>query len=224
MADPSSDFELTKPVDVPKSAEEYPLAKADYPSPEAKLPSAVKKAMKRAEADVRKPPPLPSFQFTIRDMLVATTVFAFLLGLVVSISRGMPVFWIYALVFFVMIVAWFALGLWKAGYWEETLDEEEPLSDTLELMPEIDQPRQPLKYSIVPLFLLVSAFAFLMSLCTLLPGQNKLIYAAGISGLCTLLGLLGFAMNENRHPLFVLLWWVMFVTYLLTSFGAVVFG
>ena len=82
-----------------------------------------------------------------------------------------------------MIVAWFVVGLWKAGYWRKPeIAEEEDRGDDAEIPPIAEPDPQPLQYSVLDLFLLVSAFAFLMSLCTLLPGEHKLVNAAGSPG------------------------------------------
>lgn len=124
-----------------------------------------------------------------------------------------------------MILAWFAVGLWKAGYWrakEMPEADDSPQDSPVASRGEPDA--QPLQYSAVNVFLLVSAFAFLMSLSTLLPGEHKLVNAAGISGLCTLLGLLWLALGENRHPMFLLLWWLMFLMYLLASIAVMALG
>ena len=225
MSDHPSDSELADMGDVKDGPEEYGLAKTDHePILPREVEEAVKKANAEAEEELQKPPPLQRFQFTIRDMLILTTVVAFLMGLVVSISRGLSVFFIYFIFFLAMIVAWFVVGLWKAGYWRKPeIVEEEERPDAAEIVPAEPDP-QPLQYSVLDLFLLVSAFAFLLSLCTLLPGEHKLANAAGITGLCTLVGLLWLAMTESRHPMFILLWWLMFLMYLLTSVAVMVMG
>jgi hypothetical protein len=225
MSDHPSDSELADMGDADLGPKEYRLAKTEHKPPEYRLPVLVKEALKKAETEAQEPPPLQKFQFTIRDMLILTAVVAFLMGLIVSISRGMAVYFMYSIFFLAMIAAWFAHGLWKSGYWRrvEIAEEEEP-SDGAETTPAIEPAPQPLQYSVIDLFLLVSAFAFLMSLCTLLPGEHKLVNAAGIAGICTLLGLVWLAMSESRHPMFLLLWWLMFAMYLLSSVAVVVFG
>jgi hypothetical protein len=222
MSDHPSDSELADMGDAEIDREDYPLAETDHARPELKLPQAVEEAMKKAEEEAREPPPLQRFQFTIRDMLILTAVVAFMMGLVVSISRGMRVYWIYSIFFLAMTVAWFGVGLWKAGYWRkwEILEPEEP-ADAANVPP-IEAEPPPWRYSAVDLFLMVSALAFLMSLSTFLPGESKLGNAAGILGLCTLLCLPWLALNDSRHPLFVMMWWLMFGMYLLTSLAVLV--
>ncbi len=225
MTDHPSDSELADMGDAEIDQEEYPLAKSEGKPPDIKLPLSVEEALKKAEAETHEPPPLQRFQFTIRDMLILTAVVAFLMGLIVSISRGMSVSLLYSIFFLAMIVVWFAVGLWKAGYWrKQEIAAEEPPSDSVDAAPAIEPAPQPLQYSVIDLFLLVSAFAFLISLCTLLPGEHKLVNAAGICGICTLAGLIWFAMSESRHPMFLLLWWLMFAMYLLTSVAVMVAG
>jgi hypothetical protein len=225
MSDHPSDSELADMGDADPGPQEYTLAKTEHKPPEFRLPLPVKEALKKAEAESQESPPLQRFQFTIRDMLILTAVVAFLMGLIVSISRGKSVYLIYSIFFLAMIAAWFAHGLWKAGYWRkvESLEEEEP-SDVAETAPAIEPAPQSLRYSVIDLCLLVSAFAFLMSLCTLLPGEHKLVNAAGTAGICTLLGLLWFALSESRHLMFLLLWWLMFAMYLLSSLAVMLFG
>lgn len=233
MANHPSDDELADMGDADIDREDYPLAKPVGKPPELRLPPTVREAVRKAveEEQSPEPPPVQWFQFTIRDMLILTAIVAFLMGLIVSISRGLSVYLMYSLFFLMMIVAWFAHGLWKSGYWQkpEPLDDDLPSRDQDgsredEHLPPIRPAPEPLKYSVVDLFLLVAAFAFLMSLCTLLPGQHKLVNAAGIAGLCSLVGLVWFAMSESRHPMFILFWWVMFLMYLLTSAAVMVLG
>lgn len=225
MADHPSDAELADLGDAELDQEEYRLAETDRTPPVVQLPYEVRAALERAEEEIEQPPPLQRFQFTIRDMLILTAVVAFLMGLVVSISRGMSSYLTYSIIFLLMIVAWFAVGLWKSGYWraKEISERDDPPQDS-PIVPHVEPEPQPLQYSAVDVFLLVSAFAFLMSLCTLLPGERKLVNAAGISGLCTLLGLLWIALGENRHPMFLLLWWLLFLMYLLASIAVMVLG
>jgi len=232
MANHPADDELADMGDAEIGREDYPLARPETAPPEARLPPDVRHALSKAdeELDNRPPPPLSRFQFTIRDMLILTAIVAFLMGLIVSISRGMSVYLMYSIFFLVMIAVWFGVGLWKSGYWRHREpDVEEPFGEK-DSPGEVKTPRRAeadapaLQYSVIDLFLLVSAFAFLMSLCTLLPGEHKLVNAAGISGLCTLLGLVWLAMSEIRHPAFLVMWWLMFAMYLLTSAAVMVMG
>jgi Ca2+/Na+ antiporter len=233
MSDHPSDSELADMGDAEIANEDYPLA-TPAPPPKLPLPPNLRDAMRKAveEEKPAEPPPLQRFQFTIRDMLILTAVVAFLMGLIVSINRGLSVYLMYSIFFLVMIVAWFAHGLWKAGYWQkpEPLEEEQPTnahdeqSEEIDTRPPIKSMAEPMPYSVIDVFLLVTAFAFLMSLCTLLPGEHKLVNAAGIAGLCSLAGLVFFAMSESRHPIFIMFWWLMFLMYLLTSAAVMVMG
>jgi hypothetical protein len=223
MSDHPSDSELADMGDAEIDREDYPLVKADLSPPQVELPLAVKEALMKADEELRAPPPLQRFQFTIRDMLVLTAIVAFLMGLIVSIARGQRVYLIYSIFFFAMTVAWFVLGLWKAGYWRkpEILEPDKPPEGAAIAPPAKFEP-PPWRYSAVDLFLMVSALAFLMSLTTLLPGESKLGNAAGILGICTFLCLPWLALSDNRHPLFILMWWLMFAMYLLTSVAVLV--
>jgi hypothetical protein len=230
MLDHPSDSELADMGDADIVHEDYPLAKTEHKPVEVKLPREYEEAVKKVEAIKREPPPMQRFQFTIRDMLVLTAIVAFLMGLIVSISRGMSVYLMYSIFFLLATIAWFAHGLWKAGYWRkpEAIEEDQSAGEGDQLG---EAPRKPpvepapmLQYSLVDLCLMVSAFAFLLSLCSLLPGEHKLVNAAGITGLCTLLGLLVLSMSETRHPMFVMFWWMMFIMYLLTSAAVMVMG
>jgi hypothetical protein len=227
MADRPSDFELADMGDADIGKEDYRLAPAaPAPPPEVKLPYEVEHAIEKAEEEFREPPPLKPFQFTIRDMLIVTAVVAFLTGLVVSIIRGTSVTMIYMIFAIIMVAVWFGVGLWEAGYWHKRKKsgEDGPPPDDFEVTPIIKHAGQPLQYSVVNLMLLVAVFAFLMSLSTFLPGQNKLANVAGMSGLCSLLGLIWLAFNEPRHPMLLMFWWLMFLMYLLSSLAVVVMG
>jgi hypothetical protein len=221
MSDHPSDYEL---ADVDQDG--YRLSKSEATSVERKMPREYEDAVKKIEALPPEPPPVQKFQFTIRDMLVLTAVVAFLMGLIVSINRGMSVFLMYSIFFLLVIVAWFAHGLWKSGYWRKReAAAEDPAEAGLPDKPTpIAAPRAWLQYSLVDLALVVSAFAFLLSLCSLFPGTHKLANAAGITGFGTLLGLLVLSLSETRRPLFIMFWWLMFVMYLATSAAVVVMG
>jgi hypothetical protein len=221
MSDHPSDYEL---ADLDEDG--YRLAEAEAKPVERKMPREYENAVKKIEALPREPPPVRKYQFTIRDMLVLTAVVAFLMGLIVSINRGMSVFLMYSIFFLLVLVAWFAHGLWKSGYWrkreaapEDPADAGSPVKPKL-----IGAPSAWLQYSLVDLALIVSAFAFLLSLCSLFPGEHKLANAAGITGFGTLLGLLVLSLSETRRPLFVMFWWLMFLVYLATSAAVVVMG
>jgi hypothetical protein len=221
MADHQSDSEL---ADLDQDG--YRLAKPAAPPVERKMPREYEDAVKKIEELPREPPPVQRFQFTIRDMLVLTAVVAFLMGLIVSINRGMSVFLMYSIFFLLVLVAWFAYGLWKSGYWRKReAVAEDPADAALRGKPkQIAAPRPWLQYSLVDLALVVSAFAFLLSLCSLFPGKHKLANAAGITGFGTLLGLLVLSLSETRRPLFVMFWWLMLLMYLATSAAVFVMG
>jgi hypothetical protein len=225
MSNHPSDSELADMGDAGIDEEEYRLAKTDFTRPEIKLPIEAEEAIQRLDEERHAPPPLQRYQFTIRSMLILTAVVAFLMGFIVSIQRGLPVFWIYSFCFLAMTVAWFAVGLWKMGYWKarEVEAEEIPPGKTGKITPD-ESKATPARYSIVDWFLMVSVVAFLLSLCSFLPGEHKLVNAAGFSGLCILVGLIWMFMAEHRHPKIVAFWWIMFFMYLLTSSAVMVMG
>jgi hypothetical protein len=221
MSDHPSDSEL---ADLDQDG--YRLAPPKAKPVERKMPREYEDAVKKIEALPHEPPPIRKFQFTIRDILVLTAVVAFLMGLIVSINRGMSVFLMYSIFFLLVLVAWFAHGLWKSGYWRkrEAIDDDSADPGSPDKSKPAAAPRPWLQYSLVDLALIVSAFAFLLSLCSLLPGKHKLANAAGITGFGTLLGLLVLSLSETRRPLFVMFWWLMFLMYLATSAAVVVMG
>jgi hypothetical protein len=230
MAEHPADHELVDMGDAEIDREDYRLAPpASSPPPEVRLPYEVRHAIEKAEEAIdqkaNEPEPLKPYQFTIRDMLILTTVVALLTGLVVSVARGASVALMYLIFALLMVAAWFARGLWEAGYWRKRkpIADESP-SDDFEVTPVITRRGEQRPYSAVSLLLMFAIFAFLMSLSTFLPGQNKLSNVAGMSGLCSLVGLVWLAFNESRHPLFIMFWWLMFLMYLISSIAVVAMG
>jgi hypothetical protein len=227
MADHPSDDELADMGDREVGAD-YPLSKREAAAAcERPLPSDVKYAIRKAEEDIENAPPPPQpfrFQFTIRDMLVLTAVVAFVMGVFVSVRRGMPVFGMYSIFFLFVIAAWFGIGLWRAGYWRKPFEEEEEeeeedneLGEPAETRPKA-VPSSPMAgYSVVDVVLAVAGFGFLMSLSTLLPGKDKMANVAGVMGLCTLIGLVWLAFDETRRHALLLIWWISFLMYLIAS-------
>jgi Ca2+/Na+ antiporter len=221
MADHSADDEMADMGDREVGAD-YALSQRETASPrELPIPSDVKNAIRKAEEEIDNAPPPPPqpfrFQFTIRDMLVLTAVVAFVMGVFVSVRRGMPVFGIYSIFFLVVIAAWFGVGLWKAGYWRKSFKEEEKDREQAESRPTAESGSLIGGYSVVDIVLAVAGFGFLMSLATLLPGTDKMANVAGVMGLCTLLGLVWLAIDETRRPALMMIWWVSFAMYLIAS-------
>jgi len=173
MAEHPSDSELADMGDDTARREEYSLAKPESAPPEAPLPYEVERAMEKAtkqlDEDREKPRPVGRFQFTIRDMLVFTTVFAILMGVVASIRRGVPVATIYLTFFTIAIAAWFVTGLWQSGYWRKKSGEDSDSEGSAESRPK----EKLLPYSTSDLLLMIAGFAFVMSLTTLLPGDTN---------------------------------------------------
>lgn len=229
--DNSSDSD---PTDLGKNSagdEGYALAETHHAPRVVRLPIEVRLAMEKAEAAVsKKPPPPRRFQFTIRDLLIFTTVLAILMGVVSAIAHGMPAILIYSVFFLLMIAAWLVVGLREMGFWrknprrEDSFDDDSSLEDDedSEIQPETEPAAHLFQYPLLDLLMVVAGFALLMSFCELLPSEHKLSNVAGVSGFFSLLGLGWFAVSDDRHPRVILLWGLMVATYLLATFAAVV--
>jgi hypothetical protein len=89
-----------------------------------------------------------------------------------------------------------------------------PTPDTLTKAP-------PFQFTLADLMIATTAMACLMSLASLVPGENRFSIFAGISGLGVFLGLIVISLSDEVHRLVRLAWIMLFVMYLFSSLGAI---
>jgi hypothetical protein len=80
--------------------------------------------------------------------------------------------------------------------------------------------KKPFQYTLADLFALTTGVAVFMSILSVLPLHT----IAGASGIGALFSLILLAIWPPDQPLLRIGWWVLFVLYLLTCIGSIIFG
>ncbi|MBN2579724.1 MAG: hypothetical protein JXB10_12110 [Pirellulales bacterium] len=88
-------------------------------------------------------------------------------------------------------------------------------------LPDSTPERRPFQFSLADLMITMTAMACLMSLASLVPGENKFSYFAGISGIGVFVGLIVISVVEEVHRVVRLVWAMLFLMYIFSSLAAI---
>jgi hypothetical protein len=83
---------------------------------------------------------------------------------------------------------------------------------------------KPFQFSLADMFALTTAVAVFMSIISMILSGFKNHTIAGASGIGAILSLILLSVWPSEQPLLRLGWWVLFVLYLMTCIGALIFG